>query len=132
VSNNRVLSVAEGANILMDVLVDAQELVMLDVAEILSHVDSPNAQTAIFEKALAAEGFEQIEMLGIVASSGKRFGNNLDARLTRRLIELAQSGDEALATQAVATMGALELENESLVPLILSGEQTSLPTASGN
>jgi hypothetical protein len=45
---------------------------------------------------------------------------------------LAQSGDEALATQAVATMGALELENESLVPLILSGEQTSLPTASGN
>lgn len=132
VSNNRVLSVAEGANILMDVLVDAQELVMLDVAEILSHVDSPNAQTAIFEKALAAEGFEQIEMLGIVASSGKRFGNKLDARLTRRLIELAQSGDEALATQAVATMGALELENESLVPLILSGEQTSLPTASGN
>jgi hypothetical protein len=64
VSNNRVLSVAEGANILMDVLVDAQELVMLDVAEILSHVDSPNAQTAIFEKALAAEGFEQIEIAG--------------------------------------------------------------------
>lgn len=131
VSNNRVLSVAEGATILIDVLKDAEGLDMIDVAEVLAHVDSPAAQTAIFEKAVKVQGFDQTELLAIVADSGKRYGNKLDTRLIRRLVELAQAPDEALATQAVATMGALEVENAQLIPLILSGEQQeSIPTAS--
>lgn len=122
VSNNTVLDVADSATILIDVLADAQGLTMIDVAEVLSHVNSPAAQTAIFEKALASDGFEQIEMLAIAADSGKRFGNYLDTRLVRRLVELAQSENEELATQAVALMGSLEIENARLVPLILSTE----------
>ena len=119
VSGNRVLDVSEGSSILIDVLEGAEGLAMIDVAEVLSYVDSPAAQSAIFNKALQAEAFDQIEMLAIVADSGKRFGNKLDARQTRRLIELAQADDESIATQAVATMGALEIENSALVPLIL-------------
>ncbi|MCC5823528.1 MAG: HEAT repeat domain-containing protein [Phycisphaerales bacterium] len=130
VSNNPVLDVAEAASILMPVLRDADGLTMLDVAEILAHVGSPAAQRAIFERALTADGFEQIEMLEIVADSAKRFGNQLDARLVRRLVELARSGDEDLATQAVAVMGAMEIENEELVPLILSAQPGSAPTVS--
>lgn len=129
VSGNSVLDVSEGASILIDVLATAEELTMIDVAEVLSYVDSPAAQTAIFERALETESFDQIEMLAIVADSGKRFGNQLDARQTRRLIELASAGDEALATQAVATMGALEIENSELLPLILDGVQGT--TAAG-
>lgn len=122
VSGNRVLDVSEGSAILIDVLGVAEGLAMIDVAEVLSYVDSPAAQSAIFEKSLDAESFDQIELLAIVADSGKRYGNKLDARQTRRLIELAQAGDESLATQAVATMGALEIENSELVPLILGGD----------
>ncbi len=87
-------------------------------------MDSADAQRAIFERALEIDGFDRIELLAIVADSGKRFGNRLDARQTRRLIELAQAGDEALATQAVATMGALEVENSQLVPLITGESET--------
>ena len=54
---------------LREVLADADGLTMIDVGEVLSHVDSPAAQTAIFEKALASDGFEQIEMLAIAADS---------------------------------------------------------------
>lgn len=122
VSGNKVLDVSEGSAILIDVLSEADGLAMIDVAEVLSHVDSLEAQSAIFEKALDAESFDQIEMLAIVADSGKRFGNKLDARQTRRLIDLAQADDESIATQAVATMGALEIRNADLVPLILGGD----------
>ncbi len=120
VSNNTVLDVADSATILIQVLADAEGLSMIDLAEVLSHVNSPAAQRAIFEKALATSGFEQVEMLAIAADSGKRFGNHLDARLVRRLVELAQSENEELATQAVALMGSLRIENTHLVPLILS------------
>ncbi len=124
VSGSSVLSVGEGAAILIDVLANAEDLTMIDVAEVLSYVDSADAQRAIFERALEIDGFDRIELLAIVADSGKRFGNRLDARQTRRLIELAQAGDEALATQAVATMGALEVENSQLVPLITGESET--------
>lgn len=130
VSNNQVLDVSEAGTILIAVLRDAEGLTMIDVAEVLAHVDTPAAQTAVFEKALQAEGFEQVEMLAILADSGKRFGNHLDSRLMGRLIELAQSRDESLATQAVAVMGAMEMQNEQLVPLILSSEAQAAPTVS--
>ena len=130
VSNNTVLDVADAASILIDVLRDAEGLTMIDVAEVLAHVDGAPAQSAIFEKALSISGFEQIELLAIAADSGKRFGNYLDNRQVRRLLELAQSTDEELATQAVALMGALEIEYTSLVPLILSTESgTNTPVS---
>ncbi len=130
VSNNAVLDVAESSTILISVLREAEGLTMVDVAEVLAHVDSPAAQRAIFEKALETEGFDQIELLAIAADSGKRFGNHLDNRLVRRLIELAGSEDEALATQAVAVMGAMNIENTELVPLILSTGTASAPAIS--
>lgn len=122
VSNNQVLDISEAATILIDVLRDAEGLAMIDVAEVLAHVDSDSAQQALFEKAVDADGFEQIELLAITADSGKRFGNYLADRQVRRLIELTRAADETLATQAVAVMGAMEIENARLVPLILSGE----------
>ena len=130
VSNNSVLDVSESATILIGVLADAEGLTMIDVAEVLAHVDSEAAQRAIFERALEIGGFEQIELLAIAADSGKRFGNYLDARQVRRLVELVRSPDEELATQAVALMGALEIENEALVPLILSSDGAAAPAVS--
>jgi hypothetical protein len=131
VSNNSVLDVSEAGTILIGVLADAEGLTMIDVAEVLAHVDSPAAQQAIFEKALEADGFDRVELLAIAADSGKRFGNQLDNRLVRRLVELARSEDETLATQAVALMGALEVENDRLLPLILAEDGADRGAAGG-
>lgn len=120
ISNNAVLNVTDAATMLIDVLENVDGLTMLDVAEILSYVPQERAQSAIMDRALKLDGFDQQEMLSIVADSGKRFGNSLDRRQVGRLIELAQSDDEALATVAVGTLGALEVENTDLVPLILN------------
>ena len=104
---------------------------MLDIAEILSYVPQERAQAAIMDRMLDLDGIDQQEMLAILGDSGKRFGNSLDRRQIRRLIELAQADDEATATAAVATMGALEVDNTDLVPLIInhgSSEATDLVT----
>jgi hypothetical protein len=58
-------------------------------------------------------------LLDKLASSAKRFGNKLEERHVKRLRELAVSQDKEEATAAAATLGALNLPNSQLLPLIL-------------
>ncbi len=95
---------------------------MLDVAEIISYMPQAKAQQAIMNKALEVSEDLQVEMLTIVSDSGKRYGNQLNNRQIRRLIELAQSENDELAETAAATMGALEVENDTLLQLIFVPE----------
>ncbi len=132
ISHNRVLSVSDAASILIDVLDRVEGYTLLDIAEIISYMPQPKAQQAIMDKAIGAEAEIRNELLTIVADSGKRFGNQLDNRQLRRLIEMAQSPDDELATVAVATMGALEVTNDQLVPLILNQERQGDPMVSKN
>lgn len=120
ISNNQTLNISDASSILIDVLDQVESFTLLDIAEIVSYMPSQKSQQAIMNKALESSGEIQKEMLIIVGNSGKRFGNQLDNRQVRRLIELAQDSDEELATVAVATMGALEVTYTSLVPLILN------------
>jgi hypothetical protein len=121
ISNNRVLNVLDASTILIDVLEDVGGLTMLDVAQILSYVDRPAAQAAIMDRAMDTTGTQRLELLAMVGDSGKRFGNHLDTRQTRALIAFAGDSDDELATAAVASMGALEIENAELLGLILKG-----------
>ncbi|MBL4698696.1 MAG: hypothetical protein JKX70_07670, partial [Phycisphaerales bacterium] len=125
ISNNQVLNVSDAASILIDVLAQVDGLTLLDIAEIISYMPQEKAQQAIMNQALSASGDIRLELLVIVSESGKRFGNQLDNRQIRRLIELAQDENDDLATTAVATMGALEVSNTSIVPLILSEESVN-------
>ena len=122
ISNNQVLNVSDASSILIDVLDQVEGFTLLDVAEIISYMPQPKAQQAIMNKALESSADIQLELLTMVADSGKRFGNQINNRQIRRLIELAQDPDDELATVAVATMGALEVTNSTLVPLILNHE----------
>ncbi len=122
ISNNQVLNVSDASSILIDVLDQVEGFTLLDVAEIISYMPQPKAQQAIMNKALESSADIQLELLTMVADSGKRFGNQINNRQIRRLIELAQDSDDELATVAVATMGALEVTNSTLVPLILNHE----------
>lgn len=123
ISNNRVLNVLDASTILIDVLENVGGLKMLDVAEILSYVDRPAAQSAIMDRAMDTTGIEQLELLTMVGDSGKRFGNNLNARQVRALLEYARDADDELATTAVAAMGALEIQNSDLLGLVLDPQE---------
>ncbi len=122
ISNNQVLNISDASSILIDVLDQVEGFTLLDVAEIISYMPQQKAQQAIMDKALESSGEIQMELLAMVADSGKRFGNQINNRQIRRLIELAQDPHDELATVAVATMGALEVTNSTLVPLILNRE----------
>ena len=124
ISNNQVLNISDASSILIDVLAKVEGFTMLDIAEIISYMPQPKAQQAIMDRALESDSDIRNEMLTIVAESGKRFGNQLSNRQVRRLIELAQSDDRELAKVSVATMGALEVSNETLLPLILNQEES--------
>ena len=122
VSNNRVLNVLDASTILIDVLEGVDGQTMLDVAQILSYVDRGAAQNAIMDRAMDTTGSERLALLAMVGDSGKRFGNQLDGRQVRALIGYASDSDDMLATTAVASMGALEIENTDLLGLIIKGD----------
>lgn len=121
ISNNLVLNIADAGTILIEVLEQAEGFTLLDIAEIISYMPQPKSQQAIMDAAMRSDGEIQRELLVIVADSGKRYGNQLTNRQIRRLLEMAQSDDQELAESAAATMGALELDNASLLELIFTG-----------
>ncbi len=118
ISNNQALNISDAASILIDVLQQTEGYTLLDIAEIISYMPQDKAQQAIMDKAMGSDPEIQIELLTVVADSGKRFGNQLNNRQIRRLIEMAQSDNQDLATAAAATMGALEVDNDNLLQLI--------------
>lgn len=123
ISNNLVLNIADAGTILIDVLEQAEGFTLLEIAEIISYMPQAKSQQAIMDAVLRSDAEIQRELLTIVADSGKRFGNQLNNRQIRRLIELAQSDDQELAESAAATMGALELDNTGLLELIFTGAE---------
>ena len=123
VAGNRVLDVRDAARPLLSAMTEEIGPIRMSIAEVLSYVNSATVQAALMQEALSASGSEQITLLGHVAASARRFGNGLDARQIDRLRSLARSTDERLATQAATLMGALNLPNREVLPLIL-GTQT--------
>lgn len=123
ISNNQVLNISDAASILIDVLKQVDGFTLLDIAEIISYMPQDKAQQAIMDKALEKDAEIQIELLTALSDSGKRFGNQLNNRQIRRLIELAQSDNQELAAAAAATMGALGVDNDSLLQLIFSANR---------
>lgn len=120
ISNNEVLNISDAASILINVLEEVDGFTMLDIAEIISYMPQPKAQQAIMDRTMGTDDADlQIEMLTIVADSGKRHGNQLSNRQIRRLIEMAQSDNDDLATTAAATMGALQVDNTTLLQLVI-------------
>lgn len=125
VSNSQVLRVEDAATILMEVSENAQGQRLLDVALVLSHVDRDEVQRTLAERVMdAQDGPTRVALLEILGASGKRYGNLLDARLVRRLTELARDQDDVLATAAAAALGSLGLPNSELVPVILEDRAT--------
>ncbi|MFN0133566.1 MAG: hypothetical protein ACKVW3_13690 [Phycisphaerales bacterium] len=119
VSGNTVFDVGDAALPLISALSDAKGETRLDVAEVLGRINQKRAQVALADGALGATGDERVALLGKLADSAKRFGNQLEPRQVQRVIELASTGADKEATAAAAVVGSLNLPQTNIVPLIL-------------
>jgi hypothetical protein len=119
VSGNSVYQVGDAALPLIAALGTTQGPMRLEVADVLAHVDQKRTQVAVMDAALNASGAERVALLDKVADSAKRFGNHLEPRQVERLLEVASRGEGEEATAAAALVGALNLPNDNLIPLIL-------------
>ncbi|HEX2839071.1 MAG TPA: hypothetical protein VHN77_13195 [Phycisphaerales bacterium] len=122
VSNNPVLRVSDAASSLITALGETSGATRMDVADVLARIPQDRCQRAIMDAALAAEGTDQVALLGTVADSAKRFGSFLEERHVTRLVEIARTAPETEATAAASLMGALNLPNSQILPLIPGGE----------
>ncbi|HMN39583.1 MAG TPA: hypothetical protein PKE29_01980 [Phycisphaerales bacterium] len=118
-----ILSVVEAQGPLIGAVAESKGDTKARIAEVLSLIATSQAQVALTDAALAAEGAERAKLLGYVADSAKRFGNMLEARQVQALVSLTSkaAGDEA--TAAAAVVGALNLEGSGVVPLILGADK---------
>lgn len=119
VSGNSVLNVGDAAPTLMATLADSEGVMKMQIADILSRVNQDRAQRSLMDAALAAPAAERIAMMTLVSDSAKRYGNMLEERHVTRVLELASKGDDAEATAAASLLGALNIPNGQLVPLIV-------------
>ncbi len=120
VSGSTVLNVGDAAGPLVAALAENTGPLKLLIAEVLSYIPAKSVQIALMDAAMAATGNEQIVLLNKVADSAKRNGNMLDGRQISALVQLATGGgSDEHATAAAACMGALNLPNAELIPLII-------------
>ncbi|MFZ4574893.1 MAG: HEAT repeat domain-containing protein [Phycisphaerales bacterium] len=117
-SGNTVLPVSDATSVLIAAAPEASGETKARMVEILCRIDEERAQRAAMDAAMSAEAEEQVTLLDMVAGSAKRFGNKLEARQVTRLVKLAKEGGDAQATAAASLMGALQLPNTDLLPLI--------------
>lgn len=119
IGRNPVLRVEDAAPALLSSLDDLEGEVRLHTAQVLSYICDKRVQVTLMDAALADTGEDQVAMLGVVTESAKRCGNMLDQRHVTQLLELVHNDDPALATSAATLLGALNLSNEGVVPLIV-------------
>ncbi|MBY0310492.1 MAG: hypothetical protein K2W85_00325 [Phycisphaerales bacterium] len=124
VSGSPVLNIMEAQGPLVTAMADAKGAVRNRIAEVLSYVNSKQAQVTLTDAALNAEGDESVVLLTFAAGSAKRYGNQLDQRQIDALVGLAGTATGEQAVAAAALLGALNIQNRSVVPLILGDDAT--------
>lgn len=113
------LNVEDAVVPLMGALTETKEGLRLQVAEVLSYIGQPRAQVALMDSAMNAAGGERLALMTKVNGSAKRFGNMIEERQVQWLVDLAEKGSQEEATIAASLIGALNLPNARLVPLII-------------
>jgi len=121
IGGSAAYNIADAALPLIAALDETSGEIRLLVADVLSRIQQTRAQVALMDTAMNTEGPERVALLGKVADSAKRHGDMLDERQVRWVVDLASEGSGAEATAAAALIGSLNLPENRLVPLILSG-----------
>lgn len=119
VSGNTVLNVEDATAALVTAVGDAAGGRRMAIAEVLSYVSDERAQRAIADVALASSGGEKAALLGLVADSAKRFGNQLEDRQVAQVVKTATEKSAEESTAAAALLGALGVPNADFLPELL-------------
>lgn len=120
-SGSTAFSVADATGPLVSAMGDAKGALKLKIADVLSTIGDKKAQQAIVDAALASGDAEMVSLVNSATASAKRFGNMLDERQVKRLLEVAGKTTAGEAGTAVsALLGALNLQSDRIVPLILT------------
>ncbi|CAN5776452.1 hypothetical protein BH11PLA1_BH11PLA1_05170 [soil metagenome] len=122
VSRSTVFTVADATQPLANAIEPAKGTLRDQIAEVLSWIDAKRAQVALGDAVLAADGEEQLTLMGKLIASAKRFGNQLDDRQLRRITDMAGKGSDQQATAVAALIGALNLPNDSVLPMLREAE----------
>jgi HEAT repeat protein len=119
IAQSPVLNPNDAALPLISSLTDEKGPPKLAVAEVLAYLGQKRAQVALMDAALNAKPGDRVPLLVKVAESAKRFGNLLEPRQVDRALEMANTATGAEGTAAAALVGSLNLQSNSIVPLIL-------------
>jgi len=116
-----VFDVSLAADSLIQALADDRDPVMLGAAGVLALIDSAEAQQAVARAAMnnRTSSRLRIELLGRLADSAKRFGNQLTDRQVSQINQLIVDSDGALSDAAAEAYGALDLPTSRSVDLIV-------------
>ncbi len=119
ISRNPVLRADDAEASLILALDETSGQVRLSVADVLARIDSGRSQRALAEAMFDATGDDQLDLIQRVSESAKNFGNLLEPRQQRRLIEMIDSGADEIATASASLVGTLNLSERNLSDLIL-------------
>ncbi len=121
ISENTVIIASDATSQLVQALENDEGLMELRLAELLSWIDQPQAQQAIFDRAIQGQGTQRVALLGHAANSARRNGNQLLERQVQRLLQIARAGNDAEAIAAAGLLGSLGVPSDDLAGLILDG-----------
>ncbi len=120
-SGSTAYAVGDATAPLASAMNDAKGSLKLKIADVLAMIGEKKAQQAIVDAALAADGADMIALVNSATASAKRHGNMLDERQVKRLLdEAAKTTTGEAGTALSALLGALNLQSDRIVPLILA------------
>lgn len=122
IASGGVFNVADATGPLVTAIETNKGKVREAIAEVLAHVNVKAAQVALADTALAAEGEEMLMLVSKLTASAKRFGNQLDERHIKRIMDVAGKGSDEQATAVAGLIGSLNLPNTSIVPMLGKSE----------
>jgi hypothetical protein len=117
-SGSSAMNVADAAGPLVAAL-GADKADLRGIGSVLAVINSPDAQRALVDTAMKAEGDNMTALLANAAENARRFGNLLGDSQVRALADLASKPTAPGATAASTLLGALNVSGDRVVPMIL-------------
>lgn len=118
VAGSNVYEIADAETALIEALSTRTGGVLMLVADVVAMIDSDRAQRRLFDAALAATDYDQVDLLTRVAASVKRFGNRAEERHVNALLDLVAKSEGRTAEAAAEVHGAMNLPATAAVRLI--------------
>jgi DNA-binding response OmpR family regulator len=127
ISCSPAYDIRDAESALADALQQRSGQARLLVSNILAHIDTDTAQSAIFDAALSAGEGEQETLLAHVADSIKRFSDHSQERHVAALIDLIGKSGGATAEAAARVHGAMNRAKTDAVRLIFENDAATKP-----